>query len=179
MNITEFQAKYPDIYAAIFEDGKKEGLAEGLKQGETAGFEKGQTEAQDTTRAEGAKAERERIQNVEAQSISGHEKLIQELKFDGKTTGEQAAVKILQAEKALRLNMQTQLQDDSVTPLAHVPAPAAGDDVASMPDGPDKWKAEYEKSASLQKEFKACETYVAYMKGVVAGDVKILGKKAK
>jgi hypothetical protein len=179
MDMTEFKTKYPDLHNAIFEEGKKEGLAEGLSQGEAAGIEKGKTEAQDQARVAGATAERERIQSVEAQSIPGHEKLIQELKFDGKTTGEQAAVKILQSEKALRLNMQTQLQSDGVLPLSHVPAPAVDDGVASMPDGPDKWKAEYEKSPELQKEFKACETYVAYMAGVAAGDVKIFGKKAK
>ncbi len=50
----------------------------------------------------GAKAERERIQAVEAQFLPGHEDLIAKLAFDGKTTGEQAAVAVLAAEKKKR-----------------------------------------------------------------------------
>lgn len=57
-----------------------------------------QTEA----RADGAAAERERIQSVRAQHIPGHEALIEQLAFDGKTTGPEAAVAVLAAEKALR-----------------------------------------------------------------------------
>jgi hypothetical protein len=50
----------------------------------------------------GAKAERERIRAVEAQFLPGHEDLIAKLAFDGKTTGEQAAVTVLAAEKKKR-----------------------------------------------------------------------------
>jgi signal peptide peptidase SppA len=50
----------------------------------------------------GATAERERILAVEAKAIPGHEKLVAELKADGKTTGDQAASRILEAEKAAR-----------------------------------------------------------------------------
>jgi hypothetical protein len=50
----------------------------------------------------GAKAERERIQAVEAQFLPGHEDLIVKLAFDGKTTGEQAAIQVLAAERKKR-----------------------------------------------------------------------------
>ena len=49
--------------------------------------------------AEGATQERARIQAVRAQSLPGHEALIEKLAFDGKTTGEQAAVAVLAAER--------------------------------------------------------------------------------
>lgn len=52
--------------------------------------------------AEGAQTERARIQGVRAQAIPGHEALIERLAFDGATTGPEAAVQILAAEKALR-----------------------------------------------------------------------------
>jgi ATP-dependent Clp protease protease subunit len=52
-------------------------------------------------RAEGAKAERERIKGIEDNTLPGHEKLTAELKFDGKTSPAEAAVAILKAEKAL------------------------------------------------------------------------------
>ena len=179
MNIEEFKTKYPDLHNAIFEEGKKEGHAAGLIEGETSGLEKGKTEAQDQAKEAGAKAEMERIQGVEAQLVPGHEKLIQQLKYDGKTTSEQAEIQMWRADNALKLNMKAQLDADAVNAVDHIANQGLGDDVSSLPDGPEKWKVEYEKSADLQKEFKACETYVAYMKGVAAGDVKILGKKAK
>lgn len=49
--------------------------------------------------AEGATQERARIQAVRAQSLPGHEALIEKLAFDGRTTGEQAAVAVLAAER--------------------------------------------------------------------------------
>ena len=127
MNIEEFKTKYPDLHHAIFEDGKKEGHAAGLIEGETAGLEKGKTEAQDQAKEAGAKAEMERIQSVEAQSIPGHEKLIQALKFDSKTTGPEAAVQILAAEKTLRQNVLSQLDTDAPDPVAHVTVPEVED----------------------------------------------------
>ena len=51
--------------------------------------------------AEGATQERARIQAVRAQSLPGHEALIEKLAFDGKTTGEQAAVAVLAAERGV------------------------------------------------------------------------------
>jgi signal peptide peptidase SppA len=48
----------------------------------------------------GAAAERARILAVEEQSMPGHESLVAEMKADGKTTGPEAAARILQAEKA-------------------------------------------------------------------------------
>jgi len=122
MNMTEFKAKYPDLYQAIFDEGKTVGHATGLAEGEASGLEKGMIKVQDEVQEESAKAERERIQSVEAQSMPGHEALIQDLKFDGKTSGEQAAVQILQAEKALRVNMQAQLDADGIDSVAHVPS---------------------------------------------------------
>lgn len=73
---------YKDIYDAI--------RALGYDEGKKAGME------------EGAKAEMARIRAVRAQSLPGHEALIESLMFDGTTTGEQAAVAVLNAEKTLR-----------------------------------------------------------------------------
>ena len=51
-------------------------------------------------RAEGAESERARIQGVREQSMPGHEALIEALAFDGKTTGPEAAVQVLAAERS-------------------------------------------------------------------------------
>jgi len=50
-------------------------------------------------------------------------------------------------------------------------------DTSALPEGPDKWKAEYERSAELQTEFRKLEHYAAYKQGVSEGRVKILGKE--
>jgi len=49
--------------------------------------------------ADGATAERARIAAVRAQVLPGHEALIETLAFDGKTTGPEAAVAVLAAER--------------------------------------------------------------------------------
>jgi ClpP class serine protease len=79
----------------------------------------------------GAKAERERIQGVEEQLIPGHEALIAALKFDGKTSGPEAAVKVLNAEKAARTTALDQRRADAPKPLPHAEAPLTDAPAAS------------------------------------------------
>jgi len=85
-----FAKAYPDIYREI--------VTKAYQKGHDEGFRKGHEEGSAT----GAEAERIRIREVEKMSVPGHEKLIEELKFDGKTTGPEAAVAVLKAEKDLR-----------------------------------------------------------------------------
>jgi len=47
----------------------------------------------------GVEAETSRVKAVFGNSLAGHEALVKELAFDGKTTGEQAAVAVLKAEQ--------------------------------------------------------------------------------
>jgi len=88
MDITKemISEKHPQI-ADAFRD-------EGFKIAEEAGSE--------ANKKVGAEAERKRIKDVEAQCLVGHEALIETLKFDGVTTGPEAAVKVLIAEKSLQ-----------------------------------------------------------------------------
>ena len=72
--------------------------------------------------AEGASAERERIQSIEAQAIPGHEALIASLKFDGKSTAGDAAMAVLAAEKQARTKQAAKLAGDAPAPLPLVPA---------------------------------------------------------
>jgi len=69
-------------------------------------------EAAAAARTEGATAELRRIQDVQDQLIPGHENLINTLMWDGETTGPQAAVKILAAEKALRMQTLENINQD-------------------------------------------------------------------
>lgn len=69
---------------------------------------------------DGAKTERERIQAVEGQLIPGHEQLIATLKFDGKTTGPEAAVQVVQAENKKKADRVTAIRQDAPPAVDHV-----------------------------------------------------------
>ncbi len=179
MNIAEFKAKYPDLHNAIFKEGEKEGRAAGLVEGEAAGLEKGKAENQDQAKADGATAERERIQSVETQSIPGHEKLIQKLKFDGKTTAGEAAIQMNQAEKVLRETVLTKLDKDAPDPVATVLVPDVETSAAKDENLPieDRAKTAWDKDPDLRAEFlNRFDAYLAYVKADEAGQVKILKK---
>ena len=75
-------------------------------------------EAAAILRAEGAESERARIQAVREQSMPGHEALIEALAFDGKTTGPEAAVKVLAAERSKIASAAAARNADAVEPVA-------------------------------------------------------------
>lgn len=84
----------PTIDRAYLDTHHADLVAEIRAEGEAAG------------RTAGTEAERKRIQDVRAQLVPGHEALIEQLAFDGKTTGPDAAVQVLAAEKSLRETAQ-------------------------------------------------------------------------
>ena len=129
-------------------------------------------------REAGANAERARIQAVEAQSMPGHEKLIASLKFDGKTTGPEAAVQVLAAEKAARTTRAAAIVADAPAPVPHA-APAEGTPSTPAQALPlaERAKQEWEKSAQLQGEFGSLSAYVAYLKNTEAGNARVLSRK--
>jgi hypothetical protein len=124
--------------------------------------------------AEGAKAERDRIQSVLAQAMPGHEAMLQQLAFDGKTTGPEAAVAVLAAEKKIRSNAAQNLRSDAVPPVA--PAPAPEPNVAENMNLPleDRCKAKWQGSPELRAEFgNQFDRYMAFAKAEEAGIVRI------
>ena len=161
-------ANHADLVAAIFAEGK------------TAGIEAG--------RGEGAQAERERIQAVFAQSMPGHGALIQKLAFDGKTTGAEAAVQVLAAERAKLGTKAADLAADAGALAGKTPSPAAdpGADAAAAAaqaeaDKPieERCKAKWAKDATLRAEYgEDFKAYLAYERAYAAGRVKVLGQKA-
>lgn len=129
----------------------------------------------------GAAAERDRIASVRAQSLPGHEKLIEQLAADGKTTGPEAAAAVLAAERSARQAQATALANDAPTPAPASAAPAnegkpAGDD-KSVPIE-QRAKNEWEANAQLRNEFPSFEAYAALRKAEDSGRVRVLGKKA-
>jgi len=128
-------------------------------------------------KAEGAEAERKRIQAVREQSMPGHDALIEEMMFDGQTTGEQAAVKILQAEKKQREIMAANIEKDAPD-IIEQPSTDNADSVNDDHLPIDKrCAARWEKSKELQDEFIGdFDAYLAYEKAIDAGRVKVLNK---
>lgn len=79
--------------------------------------------AKDEAFKAGASAELARIQGVEAQSLAGHEALIATLKFDGHSTGPEAAVAVLAAERTIAGQRAANMRADAPAVIA----PAAVD----------------------------------------------------
>jgi signal peptide peptidase SppA len=150
---------YPDIAKAFTDDGFAAGMAEGKRLG--------------------AETERARIQGIEALAMPGHDALVAQLKFDGNTTAEQAAMQILSAEKTTRASMAANLASDTLKPVAHAPAAFndGGEDDSNELTGAEKWQSDWKASADLQKEFKTVGAYVAFKTAESKGQVKILGAK--
>lgn len=112
MDVAKLKAEFPAIAEALIAEGK----------------------------IAGATAECERIQSVEAQALPGHEALIATLKFDGKTSGAEAAMQVLHAEKAKKGKHLANLENDaSNASVTHAAAPLPGDedepDEDDMPEG--------------------------------------------
>ena len=114
-------------------------------------------------RQQGAEMERERIQSVEAQSFPGHEALIAAMKFDGKSTAQDAAVAVLSAEKAIRTKQAAALGADAPPPLP-LNAPPAGVSVAGT--GGAKTRQELDQAARDHMAANPGMTYKAAYKAV-------------
>lgn len=162
ITIEKIKSEYPDIAKALKDEGAQT--------------------ARDDAYAAGAKNERERIQAVSDQLMPGHEALIKDLMYDGKTTGEQAAVKVLQAEKQIRVNALKNLDDGKIAPVDAVTPPdvepsadGSGDDSGEFDEA--EARADFAKSKALKKEFGDPETYLAYRKAAVSGNVKVFNHK--
>lgn len=129
----------------------------------------------DQARVEAATAERKRILGIEAQALPGHEALVAELKADGATTPEQAAVRIVQAEKATGGKvLQALAGDESASQHAPVQVralPDAGPAVDPAAPLEDKAQAEWDSDADLRAEFVQYSTYLAYRRAEDAGTV--------
>lgn len=159
-----FKEAYPGVFGEIHVEGYETGYAAGLSKG----------------KEEGAGAERNRIKEVEAQCIVGHEALINELKFDGKTTGPEAALKVLGAEKKIRTDMAADITADAIKPVAQPPAPVGGDGVDPNLPVEERAKAQWDRSPDLRAEFNNnFKSYLSFLKNEEMGNVRILRKERK
>ncbi len=109
----QLAADSPALLQQLLAEGRAEGHSAGRAEGHTAGLQEGRAAGI----TEGAQAERERIQAVHAQMLPGHEKLISALMWDGKTSGPEAAVQVLNAERALGADAGRKMDADKVPPV--------------------------------------------------------------
>jgi hypothetical protein len=114
--------------------------------------------------------------------MPGHEDLIESLMFDGKTTGPEAAVKVLAAERKIKETSLENLHNGAAAPVDHSTPP----DVEILSDDDDDPDGEFDetlatekfnKSKSLKKEFGDLESYLAYSRAMADGRVKVLKNK--
>lgn len=76
-------------------------------------------------RAAGAQAEAARVADVRSHAMKGHEALVEKLAADGKTTGPEAAMQILAAEKAAQAAAgKAFVEDDAPNPAKTAAAPS-------------------------------------------------------
>lgn len=168
------KADHDKAVAIAREEGRKEGLAAGKAESDKA--------VADTARAEGATAERARILGIEGLGLKGHEKLVGELKADGKTTPAEAAIKIVQAEKAAGGKMLASLLADggSGAAAARPAEPSGGgvaDSTAILADKSkpldERCKAAFEADDKLRAEFGTLSVFMAYQRALEGGQAKV------
>ncbi len=130
--------------------------------------------------AAGAAAERQRIADVRAALLPGHEALIERLAADGTTTGAQAALAIVAAEQQQQAAHRQAQASGALQPVPQVPAapvaPAAAAPGDNSPEAVEaRAKTAWDKDANLRNDFAGSfATYLAYAKANANGQVRIL-----
>lgn len=125
----------------------------------------------DALRAEGAANERARIAAVREQSLPGHEALIEQLAADGKTTGPEAAVAVLAAERTRTAGAAAARAADAIPPVASAPASEGDDSVPGYAaDGSSLDKAKLDAAAKKYMAENPGTDYIAAVKAVQKGE---------
>lgn len=161
ITIDLIKTQYPDIAQALRAEGEQSVTAQLAE-----------------LRTEVAQTERARIQAVfeQGEQLPGHEQLIKTLMFDGKTTGPEAAVQILAAEKAARGSELEKIKRSAPTPVPSAstdPEPTVDDHLPVE----ERCKIEWERSSDIRAEFGDLETYTSYKRAEEAGRIRVLRAK--
>jgi len=121
MDLAQLKKEHPELVVALSAE-----IMAGLNQEQ---LQKDNPELVVAMLAQGAQNERDRIKDVRAQSLPGHEGLIAQLELDGTSTGADAAKAIVAAENELRKQASGRLEQQSnqvVPPPGGDPASAEG-----------------------------------------------------
>ena len=125
----------------------------------------------------GKDTEMQRIKDVKAQSLPGHEALIEQFVLDGKTTGAEAATAIIKAENELQAKAMSELAKNKTVDGANPPDPKLKEDQIDLNTPIEtRAKAEWDKSKEIRAEFfDKFEIYLSFRKNEEAGNTKLLG----
>lgn len=130
----------------------------------------------------GQRTEMNRIKGVQAQLVPGHDDLIAEMMFDGKTQPGDAAMRVLDAERAAMASGLEQRRAALKTVPARPPvddaggAQLAGVDLSKL-SVEERAKSQWEADAELRSEFNSdYDAYLAFEKANGAKLVKVLKK---
>lgn len=168
LTVDKIKTEHLEIYQSIFDLGVASVNIEKIKTDATAA---------------GAVAEMNRIKGIEAASLPGHEALIEALKFDGHTTGAEAALQIVGAERVMIEGKKRQIEKDAIEAIAQPPAPGIeigakeNPDFRSMTDSQimAKCKEIFDADAKIQKEFGSVETYYYAELALARDQVRSIG----
>jgi len=152
-------------HSALFAEIKEEILKENA-QGEQV------------IRESAAAAERERIKGVAGQMLPGHENIINEMMFDGKSTAGDAAIRInAEQQKALK-TAATEFAGDLNAGVDRVDTPDVTKTSANTKPLEEQAKETWDKDPNVRAEFgDNYASYLSYMKAAKDGRVKIQEKK--
>lgn len=139
-------------------------------------------------RAAGAADERNRILQIEAAALPGHDALVARLKADGSVSAGDAALQILAAERQAQANAAAAHQADAPAPVALVPAASVqlsaaerqAQEIQAAAAGPveDRAKVQWESNADLRKEFSSLSAYTAYLNATESGQSRVFRREA-
>lgn len=160
-----------------------------IAEARAAGLAEGQTLKADETKkltAHAREQERTRILGIEAHAIPGHEKLIAECKADADCTPDMAAGRILAAEKKMRDDQMNGIRnvESETGKVGHDAASQRRDAGATTQPRPgeqktaEAYKADWEKSADLKRDFASADSYANYAAGVASGRIRELKRPA-
>ena len=123
MNLDELKKEHPDLVVALTAE-----IVAGLQPETLADARPDLVEALTAT---GAQNERDRIASVREQSIPGHEALVAQMELDGKSTGADAALAIVKAERLARTRAAERFDQQGNAPVGQ-PADQDADGKKSM-----------------------------------------------
>jgi len=111
MTLEQLKKEHPELVAAIEAEARK-----GMHTAEELA----------TAKTDGAVAEQQRIKGVRAQCVPGHESLIEQMSFDGKSTAADAALAIVAAEQKKSASAAADLEADANKPVVPLAPDAEG-----------------------------------------------------
>jgi len=158
LTIEKLQKENPEVYEQAVKIGVASVAAmDGEKYAE--GFETGKAEGV----IEGRDNETSRIKAIEESAIAGHDELIAEMKFDGETSADAAAGKILKAEKVKRESISADIESDANQ--IDVPAADAPEHVETPVEKlpfADQVEAKWKASEKVRDEFRTFGVYKSF-----------------